>query len=93
LQVYVTAASGGLPAPRLRLADFGRQFISSGQSATLQFTLSPAAFAVYDDNGTALVMPGVATIYVGGGQPGTNGTVTVSTTTQYTSGFPLSTCV
>jgi hypothetical protein len=66
--VYVSAARGGLPAPIVALADFTRSFaLAGGQPTRLAFTLPPRAFAVFTDDGAAVVQAGDATVWAGAG--------------------------
>jgi beta-glucosidase len=54
---------------------FKRIRLAAGASATLHFTLQPRQFALADAEGRWVIEPGRFLLTVGGGQPGTPGTL------------------
>jgi beta-glucosidase len=66
-QVYVTRTDGGAPIRSLR--SFQRVYLKAGETKTVRFMLDPAALSVVDEKGVRRVSPGVARIWIGGGQP------------------------
>ena len=99
VQLYVKTPGVSVKAPRIRLADFARVPVATGQTVTVELELTPKYFSVVKDEGDAsfwvpsiAVEAGTLSLHVGGGQPNfTKGvlstTVTVkdsgALTTQY----------
>lgn len=69
VQAYVKRLNPGGRTPLRSLAAFQRVSIAPGQSRKVSLTLSPDAFATYDQNGAKQIPPGEFQIAVGGGQP------------------------
>jgi beta-glucosidase len=70
VQLYVSNPDSSIPAPIRSLQGFDRVHIKSGEKKTVRFTLKPEQFAVVDEEGKFMVMPGKVDVSVGGGQPG-----------------------
>jgi beta-glucosidase len=75
VQVYLRDEEASLPVPRHSLVGFKRIRLAAGASATLHFTLQPRQFALADAEGRWVIEPGRFLLTVGGGQPGTPGTL------------------
>jgi len=73
VQVYTRDLEASCRVPRHRLVGFANVPISPGATETVSILLSPGAFALVDDNGKKVWEPGEFEIFVGGGQPGTDG--------------------
>jgi beta-glucosidase len=58
-------------APIRALRGFARVHVAAGQTAHLQFILSPRDLSMVNESADRLVAPGTYQISVGGGQPGT----------------------
>ena len=69
VQLYVSNPAS-IPAPIRSLQGFDRVHIKSGEKKTIKFTLKPEQFAVVDEEGKFMVVPGKVELSVGGGQPG-----------------------
>ena len=103
VQVYVTMPHATVPAPRVRLADFEREYnIAPGATATVSLTVAPQSHSVVRDGGgnggnsfwhpTVEVEAGDFLVHVGGGQPGftagvLNATVSVAQAGALTASF------
>jgi len=70
VQLYVSNPDSSIPAPIRSLQGFDRVHIKSGEKKTVRFTLKPEQFAVVDEEGKFMVVPGKVELSVGGGQPG-----------------------
>lgn len=78
VQLYVSTPDSPIPAPIRSLQGFDRVHIRSGERKTVKFTLKPEQFAVVDEEGRFMVLPGKIEISIGGGQPGFADVVTGS---------------
>ena len=67
VQLYVTRPDTG--APLRSLQGFQRIALKAGETRTVRFVLEPMALSVVDEGGVRRVSPGVAQIWIGGGQP------------------------
>jgi beta-glucosidase len=70
VQLYVSNPDSPIPAPIRSLQGFDRIYLKSGEKKTVKFTLKPEQFAVVDEEGKFIVVPGKVEVLVGGGQPG-----------------------
>jgi beta-glucosidase len=70
VQLYVSNPDSPIPAPIRSLQGFKRVYLKSGEKKTVEFTLKPEQFAVVDEEGKFIVVPGKVEVLVGGGQPG-----------------------
>ncbi len=68
VQLYVSIPDSPIPAPIRSLQGFDRVYIKSGEKRTVKFTLKPEQFAVVDEEGQFMVLPGNVEISIGGGQ-------------------------
>jgi len=73
VQVYLRDEAASLPVPRHDLVGFKRIRLAPGAEERLTFTLSPKQFALVNEEGKWLIEPGIFSVFVGGGQPGTDG--------------------
>jgi beta-glucosidase len=73
VQVYLRDEGASLPVPRHSLVGFRRVHLSPGAEDRLTFEITPRQFATVDRDGLWVIEPGVFTVFVGGGQPGTEG--------------------
>ena len=76
VQLYVKTPSVSVKAPRVRLADFARVAVGSGETVTVTLELTPKYFSVVKDEGNSsfwepsiAVEAGELELSVGGGQP------------------------
>lgn len=73
VQVYVRDLEASCRVPRHKLAGFANVRIKAGAVETVTIELRPDAFALIDDAGKTVWEPGEFEVFVGGGQPGTEG--------------------
>jgi beta-glucosidase len=73
VQVYLRDEGASLPVPRHSLVGFRRVHLAPGAEDRLTFEITPRQFATVDRDGLWVIEPGVFTVFVGGGQPGTEG--------------------
>jgi beta-glucosidase len=78
VQVYVSNRSASGPGPIRSLKAFRRISLKAGETKTVVFGLPPDAFSIINTKNEKVVGPGKFEINVGGGQPGTKGTQTIS---------------
>ena len=69
VQLYVSALEASVPAPLRQLQGYQRRHLQPGEVQTVEFTLEPEQFMLFDDAGTPFVAPGAFRIAVGGIQP------------------------
>ncbi|HYG19847.1 MAG TPA: glycoside hydrolase family 3 C-terminal domain-containing protein, partial [Ohtaekwangia sp.] len=81
VQLYVSNLNSAGTREIHALKNFKRIQVSAGEIKTVDFILSPDAFAVWDDENKKVTSPGNFKIFVGGGQP------TVKTNTQESTGL------
>jgi beta-glucosidase len=65
VQLYVTALVSRLAPPSRRLRRFAKVHLEPGESRTLRFTLEPADFSYYDEQGKLVLDPGSFEVAVG----------------------------
>ncbi|HEY9122396.1 MAG TPA: glycoside hydrolase family 3 C-terminal domain-containing protein [Brevefilum sp.] len=73
VQVYLRDDEASIPVPRHQLVGFKRVHLAPGAEERLTFSISPRQLAFVDENGNWILEKGAFTIFVGGGQPGTQG--------------------
>ena len=73
VQVYLRDEGASLPVPRHALVGFKRVHLAAGAEERLTFEITPRQFAMVDRDGLWVIEPGRFTVFVGGGQPGTEG--------------------
>ena len=73
VQVYIRDEEASTPVPRHSLAAFKRIHLAPGAEQRLTFEIHPKQFAMVSDEGRWVVEPGRFAVFIGGGQPGTNG--------------------
>ncbi|HEX9886574.1 MAG TPA: glycoside hydrolase family 3 C-terminal domain-containing protein [Longimicrobiales bacterium] len=89
VQLYVTDEEASRPRPIRSLAGFRRVFLRSGDSATVEFTVTPAQLSLIDARGDEVLEPGWFRVSVGGEQPGFSGTADAATTETVTGRFEV----
>jgi len=68
VQLYVTHS--GVPgAPRRALAGFQRIHLNAGERKSVTFQLAERQLGIVDEEGKHRIVPGVVSVWVGGGQP------------------------
>jgi beta-glucosidase len=78
VQLYLTDEEASTPRPKVQLEGFTRIHLQPGETKTVEFELTPRQFSMIDTDENRVIEPGDFTVYVGGGQPGKKGAVTVS---------------
>lgn len=73
VQVYLRDEGASLAVPRHSLVGFKRVHLPAGAEERLTFEISPKQFAFVGGEGLWMIEPGRFTVFVGGGQPGTEG--------------------
>ncbi len=75
VQLYISNKTTKVAVPINALKGFKRIFIKRGEQKTVNFTLSPEDFSVYNSDNNQVVEAGSFEISVGGGQPDINAVV------------------
>ncbi|NCB07823.1 MAG: glycoside hydrolase family 3 protein, partial [Bacteroidia bacterium] len=78
VQLYLKDEEASTPRPIVQLEGFKRISLHPGESKLVEFELEPRQFSIIGSDEIRVVEPGWFTVSVGGGQPGTKGTATVS---------------
>ena len=73
IQVYLRDESASAPAPIHLLVGFQRVHLAAGAEVRLTFEVEPKQLAYVNRDGVWVIEPGIFTVFVGGGQPGTAG--------------------
>jgi beta-glucosidase len=73
VQYYLSDLEASTVVPLQKLVGFERVTLESGESQTLQFTLTPEMMSFFDDKGTLTLEPGNFRLEVGGCSPGKRG--------------------
>jgi beta-glucosidase len=71
VQVYLKDEEASVPVPRHSLVGFKRVRLAPGWTEHVAFEIQPKQFALVNDDGKWMLEPGMFTVFVGGGQPGT----------------------
>ncbi len=71
VQFYVSYIEASAPVPIRSLQGFERVFLKPGEKKAVCFKLTPRQLSFIDEEGKRIVEPGIITLAVGGGQPGT----------------------
>jgi beta-glucosidase len=77
-QVYLRDEESQFPRPRHTLVGFKRIRLAPGAVERINFEINPRQFAVVNERGEWILEPGLFTITVGSGQPGTPGCLSAS---------------
>jgi beta-glucosidase len=72
-QLYLSDLGASTIVPLHHLIGFERVFLKTGESSTLNFTISPEMMSFYDDEGKLTLEPGEFQLEVGGCSPGKRG--------------------
>lgn len=78
VQLYLKDEEASTPRPKLQLEGFNRIQLNPGESKVVEFELSARQFSIIGADDKRVIETGWFTISVGGGQPGTESTETVS---------------
>jgi beta-glucosidase len=77
VQLYLKDEKASTPRPIHQLEGFKRISLNPGETKTVEFELNPEQFSIIGKEDKPVTEPGWFTVWVGGGQPGTNGSNTV----------------
>ncbi len=69
VQVYLSNLSSSVPVPVRSLKAFKRIHLNAGKTRTVNFSITPDAFSVIDEQNRRVIKPGIFEFTVGGGQP------------------------
>ena len=75
VQVYLRDDAANYPVPQHSLVGFKRVRLAPGSSERVIFKIEPRQFACVNDEGEWVIETGTFTVFAGGGQPGTSGTL------------------
>ncbi|MEA3327549.1 MAG: glycoside hydrolase family 3 C-terminal domain-containing protein [Chloroflexota bacterium] len=78
VQIYLRDEEASWPVPRHSLVGFKRIRLAAQAKTQVHFSIYPRQFACVDENGHWIIEPGVFTVFAGGGQPGTEGSLFAS---------------
>ncbi len=68
VQLYISDLEASVPVPRRHLEGFKRIHLRSGETQSVEFTITSSQLAVYDDTGNPFIEPGEFRITIGGSQ-------------------------
>jgi len=80
VQIYLRDVEAAVPVPRHNLVGFRRVHLAPGERAYITHTVEPKQFACVTDDGQWTIEPGQFEVFVGGGQPGTQGVLSARVT-------------
>ncbi|NOU74666.1 glycoside hydrolase family 3 protein [Paenibacillus sp. LMG 31458] len=69
VQLYVKALDASFRTPNWQLKGFRKVFLKPGEECLVSFCLTDEELALFDEEGAAVVEPGVFEAYIGGSQP------------------------
>ena len=69
VQLYLRDVEASVEVPRWQLSGISKIFLEPGDEKEVSFTLTPRQMALIDNDGKALLEPGVFEVYLGGSQP------------------------
>ncbi|MHB8961913.1 MAG: glycoside hydrolase family 3 C-terminal domain-containing protein [Saccharofermentanales bacterium] len=72
VQFYLRDDSTSVPAPRHQLKGFRRIHLLQGEKQTVEFVVAPEDMELVLEDGTRVIEPGSFTVFIGGGQPGSD---------------------
>ncbi len=73
VQVYLSDLQASVPAPRCKLVAFQRIALQPGESQELEFTITPEAMMLVDEDGRPKLEPGEFRLEIGSCSPGARG--------------------
>jgi beta-glucosidase len=73
VQVYLSDLEASVAVPLHKLVGFQRVYLRSGESKTLEFTITPEMMALVNEDGEPQLEPGQFRVTVGGCSPGARG--------------------
>jgi beta-glucosidase len=75
VQLYISNLNPTVPSPILSLKGFDRIHLKAGETRTVNFSVPPDAFSFINEKNVRVILQGEFEISVGGGQPGSKGTI------------------
>jgi beta-glucosidase len=69
VQLYLSAEKADVTIPRCELKDFRRVCLAPGESATVEFTVTPEMMEIVNERGDSVLEAGRFTVTVGGSSP------------------------
>lgn len=69
IQLYLKDVEAGVEVPKWQLRGMKKVYLKAGEETNVSFTLTPAMLALTDNEGRAVVEPGLFEVYMGGSQP------------------------
>ncbi len=75
VQLYISDLNATVPAPIRSLKGFKRVHLKPGENKRVEFIVNPDAFSIINDSNERIIIPGKFELSVGGGQPGSKGTI------------------
>ncbi len=78
VQLYLTDETASTPRPKVQLEGFKRIFLNIGESREVEFEISPRQFSIINNDGEREIENGWFTVFVGGGQPETKNSNSIS---------------
>lgn len=69
VQLYLKDVDASVEMPKWQLRGFKRIHLKSGEKAEVKFTLTPRMLALIDNEGKAVLEPGLFEVHMGGSQP------------------------
>ena len=78
VQLYLKDEEASTPRPLYQLEGFERIHLQPGESKVVEFEIQPRQFSMIGPEENRIIEPGWFTVFVGGGQPGAKGAVSVS---------------
>ena len=78
VQLYLKDEEASTPRPKVQLEGFKRVFLNIGESKEIEFELTPRQFSLINETGKREIESGWFTVYLGGGQPGTENSNSIS---------------
>ncbi len=69
VQLYLKDVEASVEVPRWQLSGIRKVFLEPGCEKEVSFTLTPRQMALIDNDGKAVLEPGIFEVYIGGSQP------------------------
>lgn len=69
IQMYITDVKTTTRAPLFSLKGFKRVDLKPGEEKTVSFKINPDMLTIFDDEGNAMIEPGMFKVYIGGSLP------------------------
>ncbi len=68
-QLYLKDVEASVELPKWQLRGINKIYLEPGEQKELNFTLTPRQLALIDEDGNAVLEPGLFEVYIGGSQP------------------------